>query len=83
VIRHPADDCVRRFVGERDAGLKMLSVETVAARAKPGEAAGEPVAPDTSLRDALSIMVERGVSRLPVAGEPGGVVEIADLPRPP
>ncbi len=83
VIRYPADDDVRRFVGERDAGLKMLSVETVAARAKPGEAAGEPVAPDTSLRDALSIMVERGVSRLQVAGAPGGVVEIADLPRPP
>jgi osmoprotectant transport system ATP-binding protein len=79
IIGRPADAYVRDFVGERDAGLKMLSVETVGGRARPGAADGPSVPRGMTLRDALSLMIERGITRLPVEG--GLALDIADLPR--
>lgn len=85
LLREPANDFVRDFVGRGDYGIRLLSVETVAAHLREGEAApGEPIAASASLRQALSQMVSRGTDRLAVAddaGRPLGVVHLADLPR--
>ena len=46
--------------------------------------AGEPVADEATLRDALSAMTARRADRLPVAdreGRPVGVITLADLVR--
>jgi osmoprotectant transport system ATP-binding protein len=85
LLEHPASGFVRDFVGRQGLGLKLLSVRRVAERVRHGEtAAGEPVAGETSLRDALSAMTARRTDRLPVAdgeGRPVGVITLADLVR--
>lgn len=92
ILTRPAGAVVRDLVGREDWGLKRLSVETAAARARPaaalpGEAVpGVPVSADTPLRRALSEMVARGTDRLAVtdaAGRPAGVLHLADLVRDP
>ena len=82
ILNAPASDYVRRLVGEGDRGIKLLSVTTVADRMRAGETApGTPVSPDITLREALSLMVERRCAALPVAGPDGklGTVRIEDL----
>ena len=85
ILEHPANDFVSHFVGGQGLGLKLLSVRRIADRLRPGETApGEPLALDTSLRDALSAMTRRRVDRLPVRDADGrdiGVIALADLVR--
>jgi osmoprotectant transport system ATP-binding protein len=85
VLSAPANDFVRDFVGRKDLGLRLLSVETVADRRRAGgEAPGEPIALSASLREALSQMVSRGTDRLAVAtedGRPAGTIHLGDLTR--
>ncbi len=85
LLEHPASDFVSDFVGRQGLGLKLLSVRRVADRLRPGEkAAGEPVAADASLRDALSAMTQRRTDRLPVADAAGraiGIITLSDLIR--
>ena len=85
ILEHPANDFVSHFVGGQGLGLKLLSVRRIADRLRPGETApGEPLALDTSLRDALSAMTRRRVDRLPVRDAEGrdiGVIALADLVR--
>jgi osmoprotectant transport system ATP-binding protein len=85
LLTAPASDFVRDLVGRDDLGLKLLALETVASRARPGDAApGEPIAATASLRHALSRMVAAGQHRLAVVdgdGRPSGVVHLADLLR--
>jgi osmoprotectant transport system ATP-binding protein len=85
VLSAPADDFVRDFVGRKDLGLRLLSVERVAERLRGGEAApGAPIAASETLREALSQMVSRGADRLAVAdedGRPAGSIHLADLAR--
>lgn len=79
----PANDDVSAFMGRSDLGLKLLGLQTVADRVRAGEhAAGEPVAAHLSLRDVLSVFVERQVDRLPVRdaqGRPLGAIHFVDL----
>ncbi len=83
----PANDFVRGFVGQGEAGIRLLGLETVAARARadtapPDPAAGAPLRSDATLRSALSAFVARKASRLPVVdpdGRPAGVLHFADL----
>ena len=86
LLKQPANDFVHSFVGQDDFGIKLLSVETVAERLRPGESApGPPIGPDCTLRQALSTMIERGAERLAVAdasGRPLGAVHLADFARP-
>jgi osmoprotectant transport system ATP-binding protein len=85
LLREPADEFVRSFVGGDDRGIKLLSLETAAERVRPGERApGPPIGADASLARALSLMIENGTDRLPVidaAGAPLGALFLADFPR--
>jgi osmoprotectant transport system ATP-binding protein len=82
LLTAPANDFVRDFFGRSDRGIKLLSLETVAQRVRPGQAEGEPIATTMSLREALSVFVARGSECLPVIGEQGealGVLHFSDL----
>jgi osmoprotectant transport system ATP-binding protein len=85
ILEHPATDFVSDFVGRQGLGLKLLSVRKIADRMRAGETAeGDPLLPDTSLRDALSVMTARRTDRLPVCNAEGrkvGVIALADLVR--
>jgi len=84
LLEHPASGFVAEFVGGAASGLKLLSLRTVAERLHPGEAEGEPLSCDTSLRDALAAMALRHTDRLPVvdrAGRPLGAITLGDLVR--
>jgi osmoprotectant transport system ATP-binding protein len=85
IVERPGSDFVRDFVGRDASGLKSLGLRKVAERARPGDgAAGEPIAADASLRDALAAMTARRTDRLPVideSGRPAGVITLADLVR--
>jgi len=85
LLAQPANDFVSDFVGRADLGLKLLGLQTVAARMRAGEPAeGEALAATLSLRDALSAFVVRHTDRLPVAdaeGRPLGAIHFSDLLR--
>jgi osmoprotectant transport system ATP-binding protein len=85
LLTAPANDFVREFIGRRDLGLKLLSIETVESRTRSGEpAAGAPIPAAASLRQALSRMVAEGTDRLAVVDADGralGAIHLADLPR--
>ena len=66
LLTRPADDFVRDFMGGSTLGLKLLALRHVGERVKPEPAAGEPIAPETSLAEALSQMVLRRTE--PAAG---------------
>jgi osmoprotectant transport system ATP-binding protein len=83
ILSDPADDFVERFVGA-DRGLKLLSLMRLAdVPLEPVNGAVAPVAPDgTTLRDALSLMLTEGSSRLVVVGpdeRPRGVLTLERL----
>ncbi|MGQ8773369.1 ABC transporter ATP-binding protein [Serratia sp. NA_112.1] len=82
LLTAPVNDFVRDFFGRSDRGIKLLSLETVAQRVRPGQVEGEPIAATISLREALSVFVARGSECLPVIGEQGealGVLHFSDL----
>ena len=83
LLAAPANHFVSDFVGRSDLGLKLLGLQTVADRLRLGEPAqGAAIAASLSLREALSIFVERHVDRLPVADAQGrliGALHFADL----
>jgi len=89
ILERPADAFVHEFLGSHGIGLKLLSVRRVSDRMRSGEtaepdAAGEPVAADAPLRDALAAMAARHTDRIPVRDEQGrrvGVIALADLVR--
>jgi osmoprotectant transport system ATP-binding protein len=83
LLAQPANDFVSDFIGRSDLGLKLLGLLTVAERVRAGERVeGAAIAATMSLRDALSLFVERHVERLPVADAQGrlvGALHFADL----
>jgi osmoprotectant transport system ATP-binding protein len=85
ILESPANDFVAGFVGGEASGVQLLALRTVGERLRPGDsAAGEPIAADASLRDALAAMLTRHTDRLPVAdaqGRPLGAITLADLVR--
>jgi osmoprotectant transport system ATP-binding protein len=87
LLAQPASDTVREFFGPAERGLRLLGLQRVAERLRAGEQAeGPALAPDASLRDALSQFVALGVTRLPVADASGrsvGTIHFADLLAPP
>jgi osmoprotectant transport system ATP-binding protein len=87
LLARPADDFVARFVGA-DRALKRLALARVGDLELPppdGTAVNGPRASlDTSLRDALSLMLETGSERLTAVdgdGRPAGVVTIELVSR--
>jgi osmoprotectant transport system ATP-binding protein len=81
LLTRPADDFVRDFMGGNTLGLKLLALRQVGERVKPEPVPGEPIAPETTLAEALSQMVLRRTSRLPVRGNGGanGSIGLSDL----
>ncbi|MGI4800449.1 MAG: ABC transporter ATP-binding protein [Janthinobacterium lividum] len=86
LLTRPASDQVAHFIGTTDRGLKLLAVQRVGDRVRPGEPPpGEPVSAELSLSSALSAMVTRSQDRLPVSdpdGAPLGTIHLADLVGP-
>jgi osmoprotectant transport system ATP-binding protein len=87
LLTRPANEFVTGFIGRSDRGLKLLAVQRVGDRFRPGEhAQGDPVAADQPLSAALSEMVTNGSDRLPVVDDAGvalGAVFLADLVHKP
>jgi osmoprotectant transport system ATP-binding protein len=85
ILAQPASDFVRELVGQDELGIRLLSVETVANRARRGEAPPAPAISETaSLRQALSRMIAEGTDRLAVTdggGRPSGALHLADIVR--
>ena len=78
ILEHPADDFVAEFVG-RDRALKVLALRTLA-ELKLAEGAGDglPRLPaDTSLRDALALLVAEHRDKLVVTDANGAPLGIA------
>lgn len=82
LVRRPASDFVRRFVGE-DAYLRRLASRTAAALAHPE--AGDPAWPlidgDTDARGALAVMLREGAGGVRLHG--GGSLPLTALQNPP
>jgi osmoprotectant transport system ATP-binding protein len=87
ILARPANEFVADFVGA-DRGLKRLRVwelRHLKLDAVPGEGTAGPAAPEeTSLRDALSLMLVEGAERLTVLdgdGHPKGTVALEAITR--
>lgn len=79
ILTAPATPFVRELIGTEARPFRLLSLSCVSDLARPGEAAGPPVSPDASLRDALALCLWSGREVLPVEG--GGVVTLDALRR--
>lgn len=78
LIRSPADERVNEFVGGTRAYLRELAVRNVRDSLRADEhAAGDPVAADATLQEALGAMLAQRRDRLPVEG--GGAILLADI----
>lgn len=71
IIQKPATDFVAQMVGGVDRPLRLLSLIPVSDIIEDGPAEGHPLAPDTSLRDALSTCLWNGQDAVPVVREGG------------
>jgi len=71
ILLRPAPGFVERLIGGPDRPLRLLSLGKVADLAEPGSAAGEPIAADASLRDALAILLWRRADSLSLAAADG------------
>jgi len=82
LLAHPADEFVAEFVGA-DRGLKRLSLTTLAEIEldAPNGAAGPAAPPETTLRDALSLMLSEGSRSLAVLGPDGRPRGVLTLDR--
>ena len=85
LLTHPATDFVRDFFGRSESGVRLLSLRHVADRVRTQERLeGEPIGETITLREALSLFVDRQCQQLPVVneqGEPCGVLHFSDLVR--
>lgn len=83
ILRNPAHNFIKEFVGRSDFGLKLLAVQKVRNYLRSNEYAdGKPISPDMSLREALSLMILQNRDSLPVKGENPtltGVIRLADM----
>ena len=89
LLKRPANDFIRDFVGRSDIGLKLLSLRTVGDRvvapASDSDPAEAPIDAGTSLRDALAQMIVRRTDRLRVHARDGrilGTIRLADIVGP-
>jgi len=83
ILARPADDFVAEFVG-KDRGLKRLSLTTLGEIEldAPNGAVGPSAGAETTLRDALSLMLSEGSRSLVVIGadeQPRGVLTLDRL----
>lgn len=82
LLSQPENEFVRDFFGRSELGVRLLSMRQVKDYLMPGYCEGVPVSRDTSLREALSLFVERRCDELPVVdaqGDPCGVIRFHTL----
>jgi osmoprotectant transport system ATP-binding protein len=77
ILSRPANDFVAEFVGA-DRALKRLNLVSVRDVMQPGSAGAVQVPPETSLKDALAMMLAHDVKALSVVdeGRPVGAVSL-------
>jgi len=80
IIAAPATPFVAELIGTAERPFRLLSLARVADHIEPGEAAGEPIEADLSLRDAYAELLWSGRSAAPVRRE-GEVVGRVSLDR--
>lgn len=79
LLAHPADAFVANFVGQ-DRALRRLALIAAGTLAVPGEAGDAPaIAPETSVRDALALLLASGGDRLAVRGDPPACLTMAAI----
>lgn len=66
LLVHPASEFVGNLVGTSDRPFRLLSLKPVSQAVEAGEAEGEPVSADMSMREALASMLWQGRDMLPV-----------------
>jgi osmoprotectant transport system ATP-binding protein len=78
ILAHPADDFVARFIGE-DRALRRLALRTLGdVPVVPGASVpGTRLAPETTVRNAVSLMLELGIDAVEVEGR--GVFRLSDV----
>ncbi len=81
IIAYPATDFVDELIGTGDRPFRLLGLDTVRSHVEPGEASGEAVNADISLRDAYAECLWSGRDALPVTddGKPLGRITLAKL----
>jgi len=84
VIVVDADDRVEGILTDRDIAVRAVAEDRDPSRTRVGEIAStdvEALSPRSSIREAVKLMRERSVRRLPVVeeGRPVGIVSIGDL----
>ena len=71
LLTAPRNDFVRDFFGRSELGVRLLSLKQVGEFIEPGMADGAPVAETITLREAMSVFVERQCETLPVVDAGG------------
>ncbi|EKK3984434.1 MULTISPECIES: ABC transporter ATP-binding protein [Cronobacter] len=71
LLTAPRNDFVRDFFGRSELGVRLLSLKQVRDFIEPGMADGAPVAETLTLREAMSVFVERQCETLPVVDAGG------------
>lgn len=83
LLTRPANGFVRDFFAASDYGIRLLGLRQAGAFVRPGEwCAGEPLAAELSLREALSRFMVAQTLMLPVVdshGQPLGVLRFEDI----
>lgn len=71
LLTAPRNDFVRDFFGRSELGVRLLSLKQVGEFIEPGMADGVPVAETITLREAMSVFVERQCEALSVVDTNG------------
>ncbi|EOC0418327.1 ABC transporter ATP-binding protein [Cronobacter malonaticus] len=71
LLTAPRNDFVRDFFGRSELGVRLLSLKQVGEFIEPGMADGAPVAETITLREAMSVFVERQCEALSVVDTNG------------
>ncbi|EPN9529065.1 ABC transporter ATP-binding protein [Cronobacter malonaticus] len=71
LLTAPRNDFVRDFFGRSELGVRLLSLKQVGEFIEPGMADGAPVAETITLREAMSVFVERQCEALSVVDANG------------
>ncbi|ELY5932511.1 ABC transporter ATP-binding protein [Cronobacter turicensis] len=71
LLSAPRNDFVRDFFGRSELGVRLLSLKQVAEFIEPGAGEGAPVADTLTLREAMSVFVERQCEALSVVDAQG------------